>query len=129
MTSAQGRYVLEWEQRKYDQLVVDIFGFNAVQMGLARHDFLSANRMPYRYYCDDVLSADASVSICSDMHQLPFGSATIDLVVLPHVLEFAHSPHQILREVERILVPDGEHRTPIREISKARGLPPSRGKQ
>jgi len=38
---------------------------------------------------------------------LPVVSSSIDLVLLPHVLEFAENPHQILREVERVLVPDG----------------------
>ena len=38
---------------------------------------------------------------------LPFESQSIDLVVLPHVLEFSDNPHQVLREVERILRPEG----------------------
>jgi hypothetical protein len=29
-------------------------------------------------------------------------------VVLPHVLEFAAEPHQVLREVERVLIPEGQ---------------------
>jgi SAM-dependent methyltransferase len=31
----------------------------------------------------------------------------MDLVCMPHVLEFSQNPHQTLREVERILVPEG----------------------
>lgn len=31
----------------------------------------------------------------------------MDLVVLPHVLEFSEHPHQILREVHRALIPGG----------------------
>lgn len=38
---------------------------------------------------------------------LPLPDASIDLVVLPHALELARDPHQTLREVERVLVPDG----------------------
>ncbi len=29
-------------------------------------------------------------------------------MVLPHILEFSPDPHQILREVERILIPEGQ---------------------
>jgi SAM-dependent methyltransferase len=101
-----GHYVLQWEQRKHDQVVADIFGFNAIQLGLTRHDFLRANRMPMRSRCDDLLAPN-SVDVRADLHQLPFATASVDLVVLPHVLEFAQNPHQILREVERILVPEG----------------------
>ena len=49
----------------------------------------------------------ASVVLVHDFAELPFDSQSIDLVVLPHVLEFAAEPHQVLREVERILIPEG----------------------
>lgn len=38
---------------------------------------------------------------------LPFDAASLDLVVLPHALELAADPHRTLREVDRVLVPDG----------------------
>jgi SAM-dependent methyltransferase len=104
LASPQGRYVLDWEQEKYDQLVVDIFGFNAVQLGLPQFDFLRANRIPFRFNCDGA----GAVCVRADLHHLPFADTSLDLVVLPHVLEFDASPHQILREVERVLVPEGQ---------------------
>lgn len=113
LASPQGQYVLQWEQDKYDLLVADIFGFNAVQLGLPQYDFLRANRMPFRLRCDDNHTGKeaGSVQRCASMltnpHCLPFASATMDLVILPHLLEFHESPHQILREVERVLVPEG----------------------
>ena len=44
--SAAGEYLLNWEQTKVDQLVADVFGFHAVQMGLAPLKGLQFNRMP-----------------------------------------------------------------------------------
>ena len=38
----------------------------------------------------------------------PFATHSLDLVVLPHVLEFAAEPHQVLREVSRVLIPEGQ---------------------
>jgi SAM-dependent methyltransferase len=38
---------------------------------------------------------------------LPFAAASLDLVVLPHTLELSDDPHATLREVERVLVPEG----------------------
>ena len=32
--SAPGRYLLDWEQARYDELVADVFGFHALQLGL-----------------------------------------------------------------------------------------------
>ncbi len=92
-----------WEHVRFDEAVADIFGFNAVQIGMVECDFLRANRMPFRFRCGDAGDAD----LLSDLHHLPLPSTSIDLVVLPHVLEFSQQPHQILREVERVLVPEG----------------------
>lgn len=104
LDSAQGRYVMDWEQRKLDEAVADIFGFNALQIGLPQCDFLRANRIPLHQKAGDC----GTVDVLCDMTALPFASHSIDLVVLPHVLEFSQDPHQILREVERILIPEGQ---------------------
>ncbi len=103
LETPQGQYVLAWEQAKLDIVLADIFGFNAVQIGFPQVDFLRANRMPFRIFCCD----HAGVAVKSDPHQLPLATNSIDLVVLPHVLEFDAHPHQILREVDRVLVPEG----------------------
>ena len=110
LSSPQGQYVLHWEQKKHDQLLADVFGFNAVQIGLPEVDYLHANRMPFRFFCGsfDHPRCPERESVLTDMQHLPFASSSIDLVVLPHALEFANNPHQILREVERILVPEGQ---------------------
>jgi SAM-dependent methyltransferase len=39
---------------------------------------------------------------------LPFEANSVDLVVLPHTLELNADPHATLREVERVLVPEGK---------------------
>jgi SAM-dependent methyltransferase len=48
------------------------------------------------------------VAVTLDYTELPFASQSIDLIVLPHVLEFSTDPHQVLREVERVLIPEGQ---------------------
>lgn len=40
-------------------------------------------------------------------HELPFLENSIDAVLLAHELDFAQDPHQILREVDRVLMPNG----------------------
>ena len=49
----------------------------------------------------------AAVALHCDFDALPFDAASLDLVVLPHALELARDPHLALREVERVLVPEG----------------------
>jgi SAM-dependent methyltransferase len=48
-----------------------------------------------------------AIALCCDFDALPFDSNSLDLVVLPHALELARDPHLALREVERVLVPEG----------------------
>lgn len=47
------------------------------------------------------------VALVTDAAALPFPASSLDLVVLPHTLELSADPHHVLREVERVLVPDG----------------------
>lgn len=101
--SEQGDYVLAREQDYFDRTVADIFGFNAVQLGLPEQDFLRNNRIPLRFTAGNQ-SGNAVRLVCTE---LPFDSDSLDLVLLPHVLEFSDNPHQIIREVERVLMPGG----------------------
>ena len=43
-----GHYVLDSELKYIDEMVADVFGFNAVQLGLPEHDFLRASRIPFK---------------------------------------------------------------------------------
>jgi SAM-dependent methyltransferase len=45
--------------------------------------------------------------LLSDYDALPFPSQSLDLVVLPHTLELSRDAHETLREVERVLMPEG----------------------
>jgi SAM-dependent methyltransferase len=97
-----GRYVLARELEWFDATSADLFGFNALQVGLCHEDFLRANRMPYRYCA----AVGAGHFRCRPEF-LPIDSQSMDLVALPHALEFSPNPHQLLREVERVLRPEG----------------------
>lgn len=104
LDSAQGRYVLDWEQARFDAAVADVFGFNALQIGLPQFDFLRSNRIALR----QTAGPCAGVDVVCDHTALPFAAQSLDLVLLPHVLEFSEDPHQILREIERVLIPEGQ---------------------
>lgn len=47
------------------------------------------------------------VDIAASPVELPLQNETMDIVVLIHQLEFSDYPHQILREAERVLSPEG----------------------
>jgi SAM-dependent methyltransferase len=101
-----GQYLLAWEQAQLDRVVADAFGFHALQIGLPRLDALRANRMPHRWLALDHRDERAA-ALFAHGDALPFPERSLDLVVLPHSLEFARDPHQTLAEVERVLMPEG----------------------
>ncbi len=105
-----GRYLQAWEQTQFDQSVADLFGYHALQLGVPAIEALHANRMPHRWLALDECGALASprrATLVCDFAALPFPAASLDLVVLPHTLELSPDPHATLREVERVLVPEG----------------------
>jgi SAM-dependent methyltransferase len=98
-----GQHLLFREQRYFDNAVSDVFGFNAVQVGLPGIDFLRNSRIPLRVSC----AVEAPARVRADPMFLPFECQSLDLLLLPHVLEFSANPHQVLREAERVLRPEG----------------------
>ncbi|MBW8846450.1 MAG: class I SAM-dependent methyltransferase [Burkholderiales bacterium] len=98
-----GRHLLAWEQAQVDAAVADLFGFHALQLGLPELDGLQTNRMPHRW----LAGRDPSSDVHCDFDALPFESASLDLVLLPHALELACDAHVLLREVDRVLRPEG----------------------
>ncbi len=103
LSTPLGQYLLKSEQACIDHEVSDVFGFHCVQLGLAPVDFLRSNRIAYRYRLDPASEAEINGSF----EALPLLSQSVDLVVMPHVLEFSSNPHEVLREVTRVLMPDG----------------------
>jgi SAM-dependent methyltransferase len=106
-----GRYLLAWEQAEFDRAVSDIFGYHALQLGLPELDTLQANRMPHKWLALQEPTSNplgARASLHTEFGALPFEENSLDLVVLPHSLELNIDPHTTLREVSRVLVPEGK---------------------
>ncbi|MGQ9723962.1 MAG: class I SAM-dependent methyltransferase [Tepidimonas sp.] len=112
-----GRYLLDWERERFADAVADAFGYHALQLGLPQIDALAGNRMPHRWLAlpESPGPSDLSVptlaarrvDLVTHAAALPFPAASLDLVLLPHTLELSADPHAVLREVERVLVPNG----------------------
>jgi SAM-dependent methyltransferase len=63
------------------------------------------SRIPIR---DDVEQVPAEQWVAADAYDsLPVASSSIDLLVLPFVLEFSSDPHAVLREAHRVLRNEG----------------------
>ncbi|SDV51017.1 class I SAM-dependent methyltransferase [Chitinasiproducens palmae] len=122
-----GAYILAWEQAQLDRLVGDMFGYHAVQIGLPHLAALRESRMSHRTLLLDAALGEAPRGadggprwpsdaqrppgidsiVAGEVLDLPFATQSVDLLVLPHVLELSDDPHALLREAERVLVPEG----------------------
>lgn len=127
--SPPGRYLLAWEQARFDEAVADIFGYHSLQLGMPLLDGLRTNRMPHQWLAlghegvvngavamaavpqgaetGDGTGTSRPVHLLAEPVALPFPESSLDLLVLPHTLELSIDPHATLREVERVLVPEG----------------------
>jgi len=99
---ALGQYIQSQEQVFCDRVVGNIFGFNALQLGMLEADLLKNCRIPYK-----IKLSEYQGDVYCDAEQLPIVDSTIDLMLLPHVLDFSSYPQQALREAERVLVAEG----------------------
>ena len=109
--------MLAWEQQQADELLADVFGYHAVQLGWPQLQALRSNRMPHRWLAqaefEPILPAaegvpDFGPNVCLDSRAWPWPADSLDLVVLPHSLERSADPHACLREVARVLIPEGQ---------------------
>lgn len=105
----------DWEQAQLDSLVVDWFGYHAVQLGLPELDTLGANRMSHRWLLATGQEPGGEASSWAErapqawVHDdaLPFAADSLDLIVMPHTLELSGDPHACVREAYRVLRPEG----------------------
>ena len=104
--SELGAYLLERERAWLDRVTPDIFGFHAIQLGLPQVDLLRESRIVHRVTVSPE-PAGPHNHVPGQFHELPFETQSIDLCVMPHVLEFSENPHEVLREIDRVLRPEG----------------------
>ncbi len=104
--SPLGAYLLAQECAWLDQVTPDIFGYHAIQLGLPEFDLLRESRIVHRVTVSPE-SARQPNHVRAQFHELPFDTQSIDLCVMPHVLEFSEIPHEVLREIDRVLRPEG----------------------
>jgi SAM-dependent methyltransferase len=109
-TRLVGRLLLEMEREQMSQVLNNLFGYHALQVGcLLGDDLLASSRIPHQILMD--MDPNKTETLCNHVFgypdALPIVSDSIDVILLPHTLEFERDPHQILREVDRALIPEG----------------------
>ena len=104
----------------------EIFGYYAIQIGMlsGECDLLKHSRINASFTLanpdnlpdfnkekaeagDEDKSNSLDYAVIATNEKLPISTDNIDLVVASHVLEMSKNPHQVLREIDRVLVPEG----------------------
>lgn len=107
-----GQALLTHERQCLKKLLEHVFGYNLVQLGcLDESDLTRGSRTSFQFIFESLeqtVQANACTHVNSRFDDLPLQNHSIDAIILPHTLEFEQNPHQILREVERVLVAEGK---------------------
>ena len=108
LETALGEALLQLESRNVEEALDGIFGEQCLQLGLwgDSRSFLRFTRTQRSCLISE--SFDGSPSAVAELHRLPVESDSIDAVLLPHTLDYSDRPHAILREVDRVLRPNGQ---------------------
>ena len=96
-----GQAVFTQEQNKLYSLSTHFHGYYQLQLGNEKSLLPSTSRPSQQ----KIMANGANVEGYNEA--LPFKCHSLDLLLLNHVLEFSSDPHQVLREVERVLIADG----------------------
>lgn len=108
--SPLGAQLARQEQACLERMLGEVFGYYLLQIGIevGFSAVLAASRIRHRILLPPVAcSATLGRQVASRPEQLPVATDSIDAVFLPHTLDFASDPHGVLREVERVLIPEG----------------------
>jgi len=104
-----GQALARVEQDLLCEVLSDVFGYHLVVVDPScQPDALQSSRILHRVVqtCTrDGLQQPAT--LLASAEQLPLQSDSVDAFVLPHALEVAQDPHQVLREIDRCLVAEG----------------------
>ncbi len=110
--SCVGVQLAKTEKKVLDKILPDLFGYYLVALSHPlQADKFSASRvsrqMVMNICAQDYLPPLTASGFRGEVHQLPLQTDSVDVLVLPHILEFSAQPHEVLREAERVLIAEG----------------------
>ena len=108
--SVLGRELAELEAQCLERMLGDTFGYYLLQIGtgIGFPETTRASRIRHRVLLPGARVPRAlGFQVVAAPDRLPIAADSVDTVLLPHTLEFAVDAHQVLREAERVLIPEG----------------------
>ncbi|MEI6896418.1 MAG: methyltransferase domain-containing protein [Psychromonas sp.] len=100
-----GQCLLQQTQQRVDQVIPRCFGYHLLKLGRLSSQ-LNSTKSPISHQINCAPSGD-DIGLFADLHLLPVQDSSVDLCILAHELDFSSDPHQLLREIDRVLTLDG----------------------
>ncbi|HEY5715650.1 MAG TPA: methyltransferase domain-containing protein [Psychromonas sp.] len=101
-----GEVLLQQTQQRIDDYLPRCFGYHLLKLGQLSCQINTSNSTIYHQI--NCASSGDNLALQADINQLPLQDSTIDLCILTHELDFSSDPHQLLREIDRVLTLDGK---------------------
>ena len=109
--SPLGKIVFSSEKEQLENILPGLFGYHILQFGYAAElDFLNSSRISNKivlFLEDSEINKKINMPIRTIAEDLPITMDSIDVVLLPHILEYSKDAHKLLREIDRVLTPEG----------------------
>lgn len=107
--SILGSYLFEAERMELDRCLEAYFGAHLVQIGGPSETFLF-EKSPILHrvrLSPEYASVFRGPCVQGLVNHVPFLPESIDLILMPHVLEFISRPAELFRQCNTVLVPEG----------------------
>ena len=105
-----GQHVFKAERIIAKELLASISGQHLVQLGGNNQQFYTPDDLAIDYRVKlsfDDCTTFPGPSIQADFFELPLAPGSVDVILLPHVLDFVKYPKRLLSEAYQALIPGG----------------------
>jgi SAM-dependent methyltransferase len=103
-----GRLLAETELKALSAQIPNLFGYHLMVIDPPWEECpLKDSRIPHHFIQSIAPVTQPETGLAGDLDDWPIMTDSIDAIVLPHTLELSRDPHQVLREADRSLIPDG----------------------
>ncbi len=105
--SERGQYLLQQVRQALQPQLDNAFGYHILQIGpLPGESLFGDCRINHRIIACD--RRGEGTDLLCEAGEIPLQSDSVDVVIAHHALEFVENPHQVLRELHRVLTPQGQ---------------------
>ncbi len=103
-----GKALVAEELTQINESLSCVFGYYLLQLGVDSNlDLSEQSRISHKFSLHPQVAGTGSPGALADFNHLPLATESIDAVILHHALDFSQTPHHLLREATRVIIPRG----------------------